>query len=218
MTTRTLLNIIRSDRLSARSEREIIALFSHSHGPLLPIRMKVLLCGRCVVVDGWFKNCETGRSAGEFYRELRVRKGEIVIHHGGIRLTPSVRNSGWGRKWFKECERRYREFGIASISTRAGSDGGYVWAREGFSLATAGQESFWTYVDKRLLCLHEEELIDAKTLVRWERDISSGRICTVAQIMRLGQRTRWVDSDGHRCWPGKLLLIGSGWNGVKRLG
>jgi len=229
MTARTLQRIISTHQralkgprdgtegqLSARSENEIRTLFSHSHGPLLPIKLEVCSNGETVIVNGRFKNSKTGRGAGEFYRELKVRKGEIFIHHNNFRISPTLRGLGWGHKWFAECERRYREFGIVAISIEAGSDvGGYVWAREGFSLTDQGQKVFWPNVLWRLRCLHEEDVIDERTLRRWERGIASKRISTVQDVMCLGRWRRWVDGEGRWCWPGKLALIEIDWDGFK---
>jgi len=216
MTARTLRRIIATRQMSGASERALIALFDHSHGPLLPIKIEACSDGEVVIVNGFFKNRDTGRRAGQFYRELKVRRGEIFIHHNNFHVTPALRSLGWGRKWFTECERRYQEFGIAAISIEAGSDvGGYVWAREGFSLTDSGQGDFWHDIQKRLRCLHGGGFIDERTLRRWERGIANRRINTVQDVMCLGRWRRWIDEEGYWCWPGKLLLIGSCWDGFK---
>ena len=206
--------------LTEEDEKTIAALFSHRHGPLQAVCQDIYVEEAHIGVRGTFKNHETGRCGGEFYRIIKVRRGEIVIYHDNLWLGCKVRYLGIGRKWHRECERRYRAFGVAEVTLDAGGEaGGYVWAREGFEIkgSTGRVLGFWQEVEDNICLLRKYKCISERSLNRWQRDLASGRISTVSQLARLGCRNYWVDKKGRRCWAGKMLLLHLTWEGYKKL-
>ena len=218
MTIRTLRRIM-VHGLDLKNRQRIAQLYEHRHGHLeasVTWADVSEVWRDAIVIRGEF--IVHGEACGTFERHLIECNGCVSMQHHKISLDEGFRDRGLIQWWSRECERRYSEFGIQEIDLWAIEAGGYVWAREGFSLG-AGEPlpQFWESLQEKVEDLIEQGHIRASTARRWGREIGRGKISTIQQVMCLGSRKCWYDKSGRRCWPGKMLLLDSEWQAVKAL-
>jgi len=204
-------------RTSLKLNRELKALFEHEHGKLCAVVSVISFNEEGITIEGHFET-RRGKFVGRFCRVLTTPENELRMEHEEFTIYSPWCNHGWGAEWYRECERRYREFGIDSITLGAGhSHGGYVWAREGFVFGGKRQvENFWQDQECVISRLEREEHISIHQAERWRRLIRLEELDTPQKILQLGRRQRWQRGK-HTFWPGKYLLWGSKWEGIKVL-
>jgi len=218
MTAATLRRIIRTQTLSPHDEKEIRALFAHRHGSLAVRKVDVSVDCDGLHANGTFEDARNGRACGMFLREVELSRGKVAIGHAGMKLNKAVQGHGWGRQWARGCEKRYRSFGAVRINIGAGDAyGGYVWALEGYEL-DGPHPMLWRMFKNRLSTLpaSEPNHVSEEDCRRWRSEITAGRINSIQQVLALGRDESW-ERWGRRYWPGKILLMQTWWNGVKKL-
>ena len=83
-----------------------------------------------------------GQKVGKFERTLFMDAGVSTIHNDIFTLKPSVRGSGFGRRFYKNSEETYLRAGITQVTMTANmSVGGYAWARMGYDFANARDQN-----------------------------------------------------------------------------
>src|ERR1035438_9509220 len=179
MTARTLLRILASGR-DPKNRRKIIALYEHHHGRLEASVTWADVSDDAIVFSGEF--IVDGESCGTFERHLNEYNNYVIAEHKKICLDEGFRDRRLLQCWSRECERRYSEFGIKEINLWAVEAGGYVWAREGFSLG-AGEtlSQFWESLTEKLETLIGQGYVRASTVQRWGRETKKGKISTMQQ-------------------------------------
>lgn len=179
--------------------------------------MEIALVDDEVRVKGHFQT-DSGSLAGHFVCFMREDEGALQIEQNDLLIFTPWRAYGFGGAWYKECERRYRSFGITRVTLcAAGEHGGYFWAREGFVfLSEKTCNDFWQRAQHVLTALKEAEYISEGQAGRWRRLAEQGELDKPQKILRLGYRQIWRYGQ-HRMWPGKRLLLGSLWEGEKTL-
>ncbi|MHC9297142.1 toxin glutamine deamidase domain-containing protein [Mycobacterium sp. LTG2003] len=74
-----------------------------------------------------------GDVSADFFRDP---EGNLVAAHGGLEIErefKSLRGQGFSKALVVELERYYTQSGVDRIELTAGKDGGYAWARRGFT-------------------------------------------------------------------------------------
>jgi len=204
-------------RTSLKLTRELKTLFEHEHGKLRAMVNEVSFADEQISITGRFET-QRGTSAGGFERVLTTPEDKLRMEHEDCRIFSPWCDHGWGAEWYRECERRYREFGIDFIALGAGhSHGGYVWAREGFTFESRRQvENFWQDQECVISRLERDGHVSLHQAERWRRLIREDELDTPQKILNLGRRQCWQKGK-HTFWAGKYLLWGSKWEGIKIL-
>lgn len=140
------------------------------------------------------------------------------IYHTSFQLAPRAQGGGFSSRWLRQMEDRYRDQGIDEIALTTNDVGGYAWAKAGFDFADAGQA--------RQMADRFELRSEAPTSVYGDSDQAK------QQMRELAARARSTNPDDHplpiefamvgwepgaTSWPGKDAMIGTAWEGVKKL-
>jgi hypothetical protein len=121
----------------------------------------------------------------------------------------------------------YKAQGFKRVKVSAGLDvGGYQWAKMGFE-HTGGPAAVKSHARAYMSNVRRavsEGRIPQALADEFERQVDEGMITSMSQIAAWGRRTTWEITVGtgdqavtHKMWLGKVLLLGSGWSGVKKL-
>lgn len=144
-------------------------------------------------------------------------QGDLVVEHELLELEPASQGQGIGAKLNRAMEQMYREQGVSAITLEANLDvGGYAWAR-------AGYDFDWEYRD---LGTGQTQGAD---IVHYLLDRIQAKGGDVAQLRAqlAGPQEQWPTpfdlsqvgwTAGAASWPGKDGLLGSIWNGRRKLG
>lgn len=93
-----------------------------------------------VIRDGYSLNIfgeiytKEGAVAGNFKRIIfRNASGQLEVHHNYFKLESRFEGTGFGSRFVRHLEQKYKKLGVDKISLFANLDvGGYAWARMGF--------------------------------------------------------------------------------------
>jgi hypothetical protein len=217
------------------------------YGGLKPVITAIDDKGNAVVVHGDVVDPqESAQPVGAWRRRAETRRGgSVVVVHDELKLDDAAQGRGFGRAWHTACEGKYRAFGVTAVELLAEDVGGYVWASCGFefggaaatSCRAAAMQAAEIVRDQEheldelltegriteaqgqgfLACVADADALGART--DGAADLSAlltGKYCTPAEIAAHGSGAAWMEGD-RRMWLGKALLIGSRWQGFKRL-
>lgn len=170
-----------------------------------------------------------GRKVGSALRSVTTSAdGTPRVQHVSFTLDEPVRSGGFSSRWLQQAENQYRDAGIKEIGLNAANVGAYAWAKAGFEFdnpfsATPIAERFRTALNAAEIQqdLPPEVLTQGRELVQRtdrafakameQRSFDMDDFPLPLEFAMLG----WT--PGATDWIGKKLMIGSGWQGVKRL-
>jgi hypothetical protein len=155
-----------------------------------------------------------GNPVGEFQRRFfSDDNGDLAVEHELLRIwEPDMQGSGFGTEFNAQAEDYYISHGIKSIRVHAGLDtGGYTWASAGFDFNPANATHNARDINQRISTHPEPDRFAGvqsrmKSLKPDDPDYP-----TPFEISRVG----WT--PGAETWPGKEVMLGSNWYGVKPL-
>lgn len=169
-----------------------------------------------VIID--IRDADDRRVGGAGRSFRRDPDGKLVVSHKHFTMEEDARGGGFSTRWLRQLEDRYRQNGVDKIEVSAVNVGGYAWAKAGFDFAnrrTAQQ------VADRLELRSEAPA-----------HIFGDSPQVKQQMVDLVARTRSDNPDdwplpmefamvgwepGAQTWPGKDVMLGALWDGVKEL-
>jgi hypothetical protein len=160
-----------------------------------------------------------GHWVGDVSRSFtRNPDGTLSVSHEAFSLKESARGGGVSSRWLAKMEDRYRDAGVREITLQTEKVGGYAWAKAGFDFADRGEVKAIGSRFNRVLKsrdaqrdLPQRVLTDGEELVRRSQSKDPGEWPTPMEFAMLG----WAPEAD--TWVGKQAMIGSSWDGVKRL-
>lgn len=173
---------------------------------------------------------DTGSVVGRFSREfVEGSDGTIAeVYHSSFSIDEAYRHRGAGTPITERMFDAYRNAGVPRVRVSAGlSSGGYMWAKMGFGFRTAGDRSTYprSWARSQLPAVRraaQENGVPEALVDEFERALQDGHLDEPWKIARFGSRTTWqentyVPHSTITMWLGKKLLIGTSWEGVKKL-
>jgi GNAT superfamily N-acetyltransferase len=163
---------------------------------------------------------QSGKKVGIASRKLLYNRAgdKLQMYHLSFKLDPKAQGGGFSKRWLAEMEDRYREAGIDQLALGASDKvGGYAWAKAGFDFEDAGSAEG---IAARLKTMKNRLTRDGMTpevkaqgdeLIRRVRSGDPAERPTPMEFAMLG----WT--PGATTWPGKQLMLGASWHGVKDL-
>jgi GNAT superfamily N-acetyltransferase len=146
-----------------------------------------------------------GNIVGQAVRTIRP-PGQRTVQHDGMALHPGMQGQGFATRFNTHAEASYREHGIKQITTTANIDvGGYSHARAGYDFVNNDARAE-ALVHVAIQTGNYGDGIRAE-VNRLIRDPGA----TPIEIAMIGH------TPGAKTWPGKEMLLGSMWEGVKTL-
>lgn len=128
------------------------------------------------------------------------------VGHSSINLDRGLRGQGFATRFNANAEQKYREAGVESIRLHAGSTvGGYAWARAGYGFADPASRQD---VGARALEAGGKYSASVRSEIRRVVDNPNSSPIDFAMIGH---------TAGAETWPGKEIMLGSEWDGVKIL-
>ena len=158
---------------------------------------------------------KNGRRVGKAKRSFIASpdgKTALALHELMEIKDKRLRGGGFASRWNQHMEDLYRANGISEIHLEANIDvGGYAWAKQGYD--------FYDFDTLKLLIRnrarlepHASDPAIAKLIARSTRqNWDKGTAPTPLEWAMAG----WT--EGAQTWPGKQLMLGSSWTGVKKL-
>jgi GNAT superfamily N-acetyltransferase len=146
-----------------------------------------------------------GRVVGGIERTVRPAD-QKTVQADGMALRPGVQGQGFATRYNAKTETAYKAHGIERVTTYADIDvGGYSNARMGYDFADS-------YSRGRVVDRAVEVGRRFTPEIRAEINRVSGIAdATPIEFAMIGYQA------GASVWPGKSIMLGSGWNGVKEL-
>lgn len=168
--------------------------------------------------------------------EIRDRDGKVVgkawrqwypadpadgtparVDHMSMELAPSAQGNGFATAWNQRMEDVYRANGVREIQLTANEDvGGYAWAKQGYTWF--GRQTVDEYAKIMDLVVKSppgswsaEDVAQVRAMAKRMRSTDPAKVPTPLEISMIG----WT--PGAKMWPGKGLMLGSSWEGVKKL-
>jgi len=165
---------------------------------------------------------ENGRVVGTMSRQLKMdNNGNLSVYHAYFEITDSKRQgTGFATAINRYAEDFYIAQGVREIGVQAAlSNGGYTWAKQGFEWDHPHYGTPWADPLRRLgeygrrgnMSPALRKVYDDLMWRFRNLDPSDPNFPTPQEIVMFG----WT--PGATSWPGKSILVGSGWYGVKRL-
>lgn len=166
---------------------------------------------------------DSGEVAGEVQRHFaREVDGTLTVDHDLLDLRPQFRRQGFSGAFRRFMEQWYRESGVDAIYLHAAlEDGGYVWARAGYTWRNAAAPFLDrpSGVANRLKAAIDRgqgsasERAAARRMLERLRDepFDSPSYPTPLDVAMIG----W--SEGRETWLGSAVMRGSDWLAVKYL-
>lgn len=173
-----------------------------------------------------------GKKVGFYQRILDYEDREM--ENAGLVLDPKVQGQGFAERFYKHVDERAYEQGIRRVRIFANIDvGGYAWARRGFNFRDQAQRELFKDVVQMFADSEPGEAIELygieyvvtpSVIAQAQRLIRKWRSVTPLELSQLGERARSMRTTKKTkrgrvipMWPGKSLMLGSGWRGIKPL-
>jgi len=162
----------------------------------------------------------SGKKIGFADRRLVFNRDgdKLQMYHLSFHLDPKVQGGGFSSRWLRQMEDRYRQEGIDRMAlTAADKVGGYAWAKAGFDFehqaAAEGVAARLKTMENRLTAagMSPEVKAEGDELIRRAKSGNPEERPTPMEFAMLG----WT--PGATTWPGKQLMLGAAWDGVKEL-
>jgi GNAT superfamily N-acetyltransferase len=146
-----------------------------------------------------------GTQVGNAERVIRP-DGQHTVNHGGLILLPDYQGQGFATRYNERAEAAYREAGIKEITLEANIDvGGYSWAAAGYDFQTSHDRAEIAHR------AHDKMKAFNPDVQAAIRKVADDPNFTPLQMAMVG----WY--PGATMWPGKRIMLGSHWGGVKKL-
>lgn len=173
-----------------------------------------------------------GVKVGSFVRSFRETSRGIIVSHDWLRLERNVHGSGFANAFNGQLIDWYRRSGVKRVEVHADIDvGGYTWARQGFDFRSEvdansilnklrrrlENTSAWGGLPQDLSgapALDVQIDVARRLLERPHGKFGDPGFPTAYEISQLG---RWPGAGKNDMWIGKLVMLGSDWEGVLRL-
>lgn len=150
------------------------------------------------------------------------------IQHTGLYVDADCQSQGFGRKFEEHCAAVYPQYGFTNVTVLAEDVGAYAWHDLGYELAgpIAKQRkdsySIWDKSGRQELqnaiSKHPKNAASFDSLETMFQNVKGGgNPIQPTEIAHLFETDTWKDPTGQTMWPGKLILVGSTWNGIKRI-
>lgn len=208
----------------------------HAYSAVTQIEMIPSSRGARMIVRGEIYNA----SHIEIGRFKRALEEDGTVHHDLLTIdTPRI---GIGHAFNARAEEAYRAAGFHTIELQAGLEtGGYAWAAAGYAFSHHnGAGVFRTALQGIAGILHTRmegtrdpvshsttilsSIFSTQSQAKVKQDTKTQdeaahlflkHNITPADVAALGKDRPWTDSDGHKTWAGKEIMMGSMWNGSK---
>lgn len=162
------------------------------HGPGKPVEVEVTIHDRA------------GAKVGDALRV--IEPDGHSVHHNALILEGPVQGQGFGTRYNQNAEHTYRAAGIDQIHLLANVDvGGYAWARAGYDFQNSRARGKVAHRAKQLLGQFTPAEQASIQAVLHDPEFSP-----LAMAMA-GWR------PGATMWPGKRIMLGTSWGGVRKL-
>lgn len=152
--------------------------------------------------------------------EMRDQAGRVVglagrtfddedptsVEHTLMMMDPRLQGQGFATRYNAKVEDAYRAAGIEEITLEAGKTvGGYAWARAGYDFADSRSRAGVARRAKESAKRYGPDVQDEIARVAGNRKASPVEFAMIGH------------TPGATTWPGKEIMLGSDWQGVKRL-
>jgi GNAT superfamily N-acetyltransferase len=152
-------------------------------------------------------------------------EGGVRVYHKFLALNNKHQGQGVGSEFLKASEDYYRDLGVTEITLEANIDvGGFAWTRMGFdfqsgktaknfvkSASDVWEEDFTPkYDDGSPKFKADLAKLQAK-VAKFDSTGDPADAPTAFEVSELGH------TPGAKKWPGKALMLGSNWDGIKYL-
>jgi len=171
-----------------------------------------------------------GEKVGYYQRILDYDSKEM--ENGGLVLKPEYQGQGFAERFYDHVESAAWEQGMRKIRINANIDvGGYAWARRGFKFRDAEQRDLFKDAVKVIADADPGDIITLygidytatpSLIAAAQKLMRNWRSVTPLDIAQLGERARSIRATKTTksgrvvpMWPGKSLMLGSSWFGVK---
>jgi GNAT superfamily N-acetyltransferase/predicted ABC-type ATPase len=154
------------------------------------------------------------------------------VHNSLMRINPQFQGQGIADDLYRRQENWAIQNGFKRITVHANIDiGGYAWASKGydFKSRSGAKSALSNAIDKMQRMAYRADgdrksaLDNAVEMARARyRDMNNGGpAITSFELSQLGRKNAYTvvaaDGTSRLMWPGKEAMLGSGWQGVKRL-
>ena len=218
-------------RYGANGTREVLSLFNQDIGDLSvrieDISQRNASVGGAPKIQFRIYDKENGVSVGNGTRIFFNR----LVEHDRLELSRNgAQRTGFGTEFYRRSEKLYRELGIEKVTLRANlSIGGYAWAALGFDFAD--DDGAKKVRDRaEIVCENlgcklavPKHTYEIATLLVPGHDISDQQIMdSLTPIGLLAVQTNMTPIASFRTINGelklgKLILLGTDWEAIKRL-
>lgn len=171
---------------------------------------------------------DDGEKVGLITRQFaRDSEGKLVATHYDMRLAKNVQGGGFAQAYNDRMVAWYRRNGFDRIEIATSSVGGYAWARAGYYWrrsdgplgAETVRERLRAYVDgpaRKQPHWHDAIAEAEQLLKRWDTaEFGSPEYPSPLDVAMIGRKAGQAGRDA--TWLGKEVMIGSNWQGVKKL-
>jgi hypothetical protein len=170
----------------------------------------------------------TGNEVGTFIRTIsQDPDGKLVAHNDLLAIDKRVQGSGFARAFNHNLIEWYRRSGVDRIELNANIDvGGYAWASQGYDFASP--RAFFSWAAEAKLKVHK--LYQQQESLAEELGVPVDKVgALLDQFRALLERAAEGEpisayefsqagrSPGDSTWLGKLVMLGTSWDGVLRL-
>lgn len=147
-----------------------------------------------------------GKEVGKATRFIGTEGDKTTVDHGLFELDRGVRGQGFATRYNAHVEAGYRAHGIQRITLHADIDvGGYSWARSGYDFHSAEDRQ-----GVRRRAVRMGKRMDSSIQEQIQR-VAANPAATPIEYAMIGY------TPGAKMWPGKEIMLGSKWVGVKTL-
>ena len=134
-----------------------------------------------------------------------------TVEHGGMAFEGPFQGQGFASRYNAHVEDAYRENGIEKITLNANFDvGGYAWARAGYDFSGGGGRHSGGRASVAARARKEGRKFNPDVQAEIER-VASNPNASPIDFAMIGHQ------PGVSTWPGKQIMLGSVWEGVKTL-
>jgi hypothetical protein len=164
---------------------------------------------------------EAGDRVGEFQREITIEgDGTMRVEHSLLDLrgddgSGDYQGKGFAGVFNRQAENYYISHGADRIDVHSAlSGGGYAWARQGYDFKSPGTVPYRVedHLTKAAGTLHPKVEADLRSIsTRFSLRFDDPDYPTPMEVANVGR------VEGASTWPGKDIMRGSDWYGVKPL-
>jgi hypothetical protein len=152
-----------------------------------------------------------GKRVGKQTRAIVNSENGLVVNHALFMIFEGHR--GVGKKMLADAMTEYRRMGVSRVRLHANIDvGGYAWARYGFKPTDAALREMRSNMRRGVPKRLRQNKIVPEHVVREVEDILDAGGDDM--LWKLSDLKHPTDFGGEKMTLGKLLLLGSDWQGV----